>query len=90
MVYPILKIHKKNPMIYGVLWLPIVPNWCIAQSLDVPRNSEFFRSWLLRWYPVVDRHAAIESLQAAVCSMTQAEFLLLSLRCFRNSQKLIG
>ena len=31
-----------------------------------PRNGEFFRSWLLRWYPVVDRHAAIESLQAAV------------------------
>lgn len=21
----------------------------------VSRNGEFFRSWLLRWYPVVDR-----------------------------------
>ena len=31
-----------------------------------PRNGEFFRSWLLRWCPVVDRHAAIESLQVAV------------------------
>ncbi|CAL1171843.1 unnamed protein product [Cladocopium goreaui] len=37
------------------------------------QNGEFFRSWLLRWYPVVDRHAAIESLQAAVSrGMTQA------------------
>lgn len=29
-------------------------------------NGEFFRSWLLRWYPVVDRLKAIASLQDAL------------------------
>ena len=29
-------------------------------------NAEFFRSWLLRWYPVVDRLQAIASLQDAL------------------------
>eukprot|EP00931_Biecheleriopsis_adriatica_P041725 TRINITY_DN23818_c0_g1_i1.p1 TRINITY_DN23818_c0_g1~~TRINITY_DN23818_c0_g1_i1.p1 ORF type:complete len:996 (+),score=291.71 TRINITY_DN23818_c0_g1_i1:22-2988(+) len=26
-------------------------------------NAEFFRSWLLRWYPVVDRRAAVDCLK---------------------------
>ncbi|CAJ1405592.1 unnamed protein product [Effrenium voratum] len=30
------------------------------------QNGEFFRSWLLRWYPVVDRAAAIQGLRDAV------------------------
>ncbi|CAK9050424.1 unnamed protein product, partial [Durusdinium trenchii] len=36
----------------------------VAKLYD--QNGEFFRSWLLRWYPVVDRTAAIEDLQDAI------------------------
>ena len=58
----------------GVQGFDTLPYVCFFfDQCFVSRNGEFFRSWLLRWYPVVDRHAAIESLQAAVCrGMTQA------------------